>query len=105
MVAISKEREETFFGQSFVFDHPLDDDNQYIADVHRCHYHDVLAVSGAAQLTPILCAFDATWIDVIDPSRHGFTFERPSTIGTGGNTCPFTFRRMKERSRERRQGE
>jgi hypothetical protein len=93
MVAISREREVTFFGPSFVFDHPVDDDDQYIAEVRRCQYHDVLVANDAAQLTPILCAFDATWIDVIDPSRHGFTFERSSTIGTGGMTCPFTFRR------------
>lgn len=93
MVAITREREETFFGQSFLFEHPVDDENQYIAEVRRCQYHDVLVAHDAAQLTPILCAFDASWIDVIDPSRHGFTFERPSTIGTGGKTCPFTFRR------------
>ena len=93
MVAISRERERTFFGQSFVFDHPADDGTRYIAEVRRCFYHDVLAAAGAAHLTPVLCAFDATWIEVIDPSRHGFTFERPATIGTGGAACPFTFKR------------
>jgi len=93
MVTISRERERTFFGESFVFDHPADDDSRYIAEVRRCFYHDVLAAAGAAQLTPILCAFDATWIEVIDPSRHGFSFERPATIGTGGATCPFMFTR------------
>jgi L-2-amino-thiazoline-4-carboxylic acid hydrolase len=93
MVAISRERERSFFGESFAFAHPVDDDIQYIAEVRRCFYHDVLAACGAAQLTPILCAFDATWIDVIAPSRHGFFFERPATIGTGGATCPFTFTR------------
>jgi L-2-amino-thiazoline-4-carboxylic acid hydrolase len=93
MVAISRERERTFFGKSFVFGHPADDDRQYIAEVRRCFYHDVLAANDAARLTPVLCAFDATWIDEIDPSRHGFIFERPATIGTGGATCPFTFTR------------
>jgi hypothetical protein len=93
MVAISRERERSFFGESFAFGHPVDDDHQYIAEVRRCFYHDVLAACGAAQLTPILCAFDATWIDVIAPSRHGFFFERSATIGTGGATCPFTFTR------------
>ena len=93
MVTISRERERAFFGESFVFDHPADDDTQYIAEVRRCFYHDVLVASDAAQLTPILCAFDATWIEAIDPSRHGFTFERLTTIGTGGATCPFTFKR------------
>lgn len=91
--AISRERERAFFGENFVFGHPADDESRYIAEVRRCFYHEVLAASGAAKLTPVLCAFDATWIEVIDPPRHGFTFERPATIGTGGVTCPFTFTR------------
>jgi hypothetical protein len=93
MVAISKERERAFFGESFVFDHPVDDDSQYVAEVRHCFYHDVLVANHAPQLTPILCAFDAAWIDVIDPPRHGFNFERPHTLGTGGASCPFTFTR------------
>jgi len=99
MVAICKEREQKSFGRAFEFRHPADDAATYVADVRRCFYHDVLAANGAAELTPIFCAFDANWADAIDPARHGFTFERRSTIGTGGATCPFTFRRNEEEAR------
>ncbi|MFI0738969.1 L-2-amino-thiazoline-4-carboxylic acid hydrolase [Streptomyces sp. NPDC021100] len=49
--------------------------------------------NGAGRLTPVLCAFDANRSDAVDPERHGFAFERPTTIGHGGPHCPFTFRR------------
>lgn len=93
MVQISRNREEHAFGAGFDFAHPADDDQEYLADVRRCYYHDVLAANDATHLTPLLCAWDANWIDAIDPDRHGFTFDRATTIGTGGTHCPFRFRR------------
>ncbi|MGW4637902.1 L-2-amino-thiazoline-4-carboxylic acid hydrolase [Sphaerisporangium sp. NPDC004334] len=93
MVDISRLRERYAFGAGFTFTHPRDDDGHYVAQVERCYYHDVLSANGAAHLTPVFCAFDANWIDVIDPERHGFAFDRPTTIGTGGQNCPFRFRR------------
>jgi hypothetical protein len=93
MVSISKEREQYAFGAGFEFSHPEDDHDNYTAQVERCYYHRVLQANGAAQLTPIFCAFDANWINAIDLERDGFEFERPTTIGTGGANCPFRFRR------------
>lgn len=93
MVGISREREASFFGAGFEFARPVDDDREYVADVRRCYYHDVLAANDATHLTPLLCAWDANWIEAIDPARHGFTFDRATTIGTGGAHCPFRFRR------------
>lgn len=93
MVAISKSREQQAFGAGFEFAHPEDDSRRYTAEVRRCYYHDVLAANDAAHLTPIFCAFDFNWIDAIDPARDGLRVERPTTIGTGGSTCPFQFSR------------
>ncbi|MGH3391643.1 MAG: L-2-amino-thiazoline-4-carboxylic acid hydrolase [Actinomadura sp.] len=90
---ISRQREQHAFGAGFQFTHPHDDHDHYVAQVERCDYHQVLQANGAPHLTPVFCAFDANWIDAIDPERHGFTFERPTTIGTGGPNCPFRFRR------------
>lgn len=95
MVEFSRQREEHFFGAGFTFTHPADDRDRYVAQVERCYYHQVLAASGAAHLTPVFCAFDANWIDAIDPEWHGFAFERPTTIGTGGPNCPFRFHRTR----------
>ena len=96
MTGISKDREHDAFGAGFDFSHPDDDHDRYTAEVTRCYYHDTLAANGAAQLTPIFCAFDANWINAIDPDRDGLQFERPTTIGTGGTTCPFRFRRTSQ---------
>jgi hypothetical protein len=95
MVDISRQRERHAFGAGFTFTHPTDNDDHYVAQVERCYYHEVLRANDAAWLTPVFCAFDANWIDVIDPKRHGFAFERPTTIGTGGPVCPFRFRRTR----------
>jgi hypothetical protein len=93
MVALTKSRERDAFGAGFTFRRPVDDDQRYYLDVHRCFYHDVLAANSAAELTPVMCAFDKAWIEAIDPARHGFRFERVTTIGLGGSHCPFHFSR------------
>jgi len=95
MVEVARSRETASFGAGFEFRHPVDDDDRFHQDVHRCHYHDVLAANGVAELTPALCAFDRNWIDAIDPARHGFRFDRVTTIGTGGTHCPFHFTRVR----------
>lgn len=95
MVEITRLRERDFFGAAFTFNHPEDDDRRFTSRVERCFYHDVLAANDATRLMPILCAFDANWMDAVDPARHGFTVERPATIGTGGPNCPFRFRRTR----------
>ncbi|MFF0775990.1 L-2-amino-thiazoline-4-carboxylic acid hydrolase [Nonomuraea wenchangensis] len=94
MVEMSKSREEHAFGKGFVFERPVDYDERYHLDVRRCFYHDVLVANGAPELTPAMCAFDANWIEAIAPRRHGFRFERRTTIGMGGTHCPFHFDRI-----------
>ncbi|MFI7128956.1 L-2-amino-thiazoline-4-carboxylic acid hydrolase [Nonomuraea sp. NPDC050153] len=96
MVAVSRSREEHAFGKGFVFERPVDDDQRYHVDVRRCFYHDVLVANGAPELTPVMCAFDANWIEAIEPDRHGFGFERRTTIGLGGTHCPFHFTRNQD---------
>ncbi|WP_214415055.1 L-2-amino-thiazoline-4-carboxylic acid hydrolase [Sphaerisporangium fuscum] len=93
MVAVSKSREKYAFGSTFTFRRTADDDRRYLLDIHRCFYHDVLVANSAPELTPAMCAFDGNWIEAIDPDRHGFRFERATTIGLGGTHCPFHFTR------------
>lgn len=95
MVDTARLRETESFGAGFEFRHTADDGERFHTDVHRCHYHDVLVHNGAPELTPVLCAFDRNWIDAIDPARHGFRFDRETTIGTGGTHCPFHFSRVR----------
>ena len=93
MVAVARAREVADFGAEFGFEHPADDGERFFADMRRCGYHEYFRRHGAAELTPVLCAFDANWIGAIDPERHGFTFSRETTIGLGGSACPFHFAR------------
>ena len=95
MVEVCKSRERDAFGDGFTFRRPADDDQRYYLDVHRCFYHDVLIANSAAELTPVMCAFDKAWIEAIDPARHGFRFDRATTIGYGGSYCPFHFSRTR----------
>lgn len=90
MVELSRSRETFAFGSGFVFEHAADDDRRYHVNVRHCFYHDVLRADGVAELTPQMCEFDATWIAAIDPDRHGFRFERATTIGRGGSHCRST---------------
>lgn len=94
MVELSRSRETLAFGRGFVFEHAADDEHRYHVNVRRCFYHDVLRDNGAAELTAEMCEFDANWIAAIDPDRHGFRFERATTIGRGGAHCPFHFDRV-----------
>jgi hypothetical protein len=95
MVAVARAREDADFGAEFRFSHPHDDDRRFHADVHRCGYHERLVALGAPELTPVLCAFDTSWIRAIDPERDGFAFTRSTTIGLGGTHCPFHFERTR----------
>lgn len=97
LVAFTRQREQYAFGERFVFEHPLDDDQERMADVRRCFFHDVLEAEQATHLRPVLCAWDANWMDAVDPERHGVVAERRTSIGLGGGHCPFHLRRTRAR--------
>jgi hypothetical protein len=101
MVAVSKLRERESFGARFEFERPRDDDGAYFADVRRCYWHDFFTSEGHPELTRVMCEFDRNWFSAIDPERHGVRFERATTLGTGGDHCPFHFFRSGLRSGSR----
>ncbi|ADD40282.1 L-2-amino-thiazoline-4-carboxylic acid hydrolase [Stackebrandtia nassauensis] len=94
MTELAKRVEGEQYGAQFAFEHSQDDERGFHTDVHRCGYHDFFVKHDAAELTPVLCAFDANWYEAIDPERHGFRFTRSTTIGLGGRICPFHFDRQ-----------
>jgi hypothetical protein len=94
MVEVSKEREASFYGSGFAFERERDDGQAYLLNVHRCFYHNFFTANGIPELTSIFCDWDTnTWAEAIDPTRHGFGFECPSTLALGGDMCRFQFRR------------
>ena len=69
-------------------------ENSFTMTSTKCFYHDFFTAAGAQHLTRIFCSWDENWIKPIDPTKHGILFERPTTIGLGGNECPFIFKRV-----------
>jgi hypothetical protein len=94
MVGTSKIRETHAFGASFRFERPRDDNEAYHLNITRCLWHSFFAAEGCPELTTIFCAFDEAWIGAVDPARHGLRFERTTTLGEGGELCPFHFTRV-----------
>jgi hypothetical protein len=94
LVNASREREEYFFGRTFTFDRYQDDEQAYILHVKRCFYHQFAVVNEAPELMQVLCEWDWIWAKAIEPSRHDFSFELPTTLGYGGDMCRFCFRRL-----------
>jgi hypothetical protein len=68
-------------------------ENSFTMTSTKCFYHDFFTAAGPQQLTQVFCSWDANWIKPIDPTKHGILFERPTTMGYGGDECPFIFRR------------
>jgi hypothetical protein len=76
------------YGASMEFDEARTAD-AYELIVRRCAFHQFFLDHGAPELTPLICAWDRAWMDVIDGSARPVRTERPSTISTGGACCRF----------------
>ncbi|WP_418894630.1 L-2-amino-thiazoline-4-carboxylic acid hydrolase [Limibacterium fermenti] len=95
LVAASKEREATYFGDSFDFERLMDDSYGYILHIKRCLFHETLRVLGRTGLQPILCRMDLGWINGIDPERHRVQFVRPVTFASA-DVCRMCFMRKEK---------
>ena len=93
MTTTSRTKEETAYGPSFTFEHERDDQDAFWVKISRCYYHDYFKAHGASELTPVFCDWDANWASAINPRRHGFHFERPTTLGFGDSACYFRYTR------------
>ncbi len=90
LVENSKERERNYFGSSFVFERPIDNDYGYVLHVKKCLFHEVLKLLHRQELQPVLCRMDLGWINAIEPSRHHMLFARPVTFASG-SICQMWF--------------
>ncbi|MGH3145253.1 MAG: L-2-amino-thiazoline-4-carboxylic acid hydrolase [Rubrobacter sp.] len=91
MTRISKEKEASFYGRTFAFERPQDDEHAYLLNVTRCFWHRFFATNKALELMSVFCEWDTSWMDAVDPGGHGFRSERPTTLGYGGDACRFWF--------------
>ncbi len=60
-------------------------------EIQNCYYFNFFSSHDAAFLTPILCQLDSLWFDMVEPEKHGFTFDksRYQTQGYGAPKCVF----------------
>jgi hypothetical protein len=54
--------------------------------VKRCFFHDFFA----RRLATIMCAFDVTFLQAIDPAFSGLRAQRTSLLSLGDDECRFT---------------
>jgi len=93
MIGVSQKRAKKY-NETFTFEYDGDGKTWFTSTVKKCFYYDFFVANDAPELTRVFCAGDKNWFDEIDPTRHGFKFERPTTIGYGGSECPFQFKRV-----------
>jgi L-2-amino-thiazoline-4-carboxylic acid hydrolase len=89
----SKAKEREYYGSTFEFSRPTDDNDGYVLVVNRCFYADFCTGNGAPELTHVWCEFDTSWMSEVQPEVHGFIAERPVTIGYGADHCTFSLLR------------
>ncbi len=91
MVVMAKDKEQSTYGNTFVFEHEKDDGEAFYQNVTRCFYHDFFNAHGVPHLTSIFCSYDFIWMDIFKNGDFGFTVQRPATMGEGGDKCRFQF--------------
>jgi L-2-amino-thiazoline-4-carboxylic acid hydrolase len=57
--------------------------------VRRCFFRDFFTRHDATLVTTVMCAFDATWMQAIDPAVSGLRAERTSLLSLGDDECRF----------------
>ncbi|MFJ1262974.1 L-2-amino-thiazoline-4-carboxylic acid hydrolase [Capnocytophaga canis] len=90
LVQSSKMREQTYFGSSFNFERPIDDEFGYVLHIKKCLFHQTLQHLKRTDLQPIICRIDLGWINGIKPKKHGIRFVRPVTFASG-KVCQMWF--------------
>jgi hypothetical protein len=96
MIQMSKKRVINNYGKTFEFEYSGDGLNDFTIATKKCFYKDFFDSYGIPVLTRVFCSGDENWFNEIKPDKHGFRFERPTTLGYGGSECPFTFTRVKK---------
>ncbi|GIZ16246.1 L-2-amino-thiazoline-4-carboxylic acid hydrolase [Capnocytophaga catalasegens] len=87
LVLSSKTREKEYFGDSFDFERPIDDEFGYVLRIKKCLFHETLKILHRVELQNIVCRIDLGWIKGIKPYKV-----RPVTF-TSGNICQMWFMR------------
>ena len=91
------------YGATFSWTAPhqeTEDEDSFSIEIQNCYYFNFFSSHNAAFLTPILCQLDSIWFKMVDPQKHGFTFDksRYQTRGYGAPKCVFPIVMKKKES-------
>jgi len=77
------------YGSYFDIDFDRPEASTFEMKVSRCFFHDFFARHDAVPVTTVLCAWDANWMQALDPAVSGLRAERTSLISLGDDACTF----------------
>jgi len=97
MIKATKKMTENNYGKTFKFEYSGDGINHSVITTKKCFYYDFFVANDIPELTRVFCNWDKNWFEEIKPDKHGFKFERPTTLGYGGSECPSIFTRVNNR--------
>ncbi len=65
--------------------------DSFSIEIQTCFYFNFFSAHDVPFLTPVLCHLDCLWFDMIDPKKHGFSFDRSryQAQGYGAPKCVF----------------
>jgi hypothetical protein len=73
-----------FFNATLTWDHVGADEVRFT--VTACHFPRLCEAAGLPEVAPLFCETDAAYFGAVEPD---VILERPHTLATGGDSCPF----------------
>jgi L-2-amino-thiazoline-4-carboxylic acid hydrolase len=82
-------KEAPLYGSGWDIEYERPEPGLFEMNVHRCFFRDFFARHDVTLVTTVLCAWDANWMQAIDPAVSGLRAERSSLLSLGDDHCRF----------------
>lgn len=82
-------KSSAMYGSYFRWDIKRTDEDTFDMNIKRCFFHDFFARHDATLVTTVLCAWDANWMQALDPAATGLRSERNSLLSLDSDACRF----------------
>lgn len=82
------------FGRSFVYEQESQTPTHSVVAIRRCLFNDFFRRNEATELTPLFCALDNLWANELNTGPYNVSFERPTLLSAGDDSCRFQFTRV-----------
>ena len=82
-------KEQGIYGEGWDFDFQRPEPGLFEMNVTRCFFRNFFARHDATLVTTVMCAFDVTFMQAIDPAVSGLRAERTSLLSLGDDHCRF----------------